>query len=437
MMATGLGSFVKGAFEGYQGVKDIQRKEALQKREDERFAMEQERFAAEKERAARELKQQQEADKYKQEAISILEEQKTGTGRFAEYADPNAVAARQQAAQSIEQKGAASYDRAEARRLGRTIDETQTASVTPEEDSIFKQGGEGLYKDQQTVDNLKYKMIGDVMKKSLINKGDFGAAMLVDRDINKMAEEGYDLQRKKAAAYVAAGAPPATVVASLKKVYGFIDDGKTIDETQSTYDPKTRSYTLAFVDQKTGAVEKRPVDQMSMLTTLKQLDPVKILEFNMNSDRRAEDLAREDARRKEDVKLKERELGIKEKEAGATLAFRGAQMAALQDQVKGADVKAKIEGIEKSFPLADKVFKPEDMLGKKPDEVATLQASVQRDTTARNVAVNLTSLNPKIDPRIIIGAAKSAAGGGSLTKKQEENTGRSYFTYGGVNIYLN
>lgn len=157
----------------------------------------------------------------------------------------------------------------------------------------------------------------------------------------------------------------------------------------------------------------------------------------MNSDRRKEDLAREDARRKEDVKLKERELGIKEKEAGATLAFRGAQMAALQDQVKGADVKAKIEGIEKSFPLADKVFKPEDMLGKKPDEVAALQASVQKDTTARNVAVNLTSLNPKIDPRIIIGAAKSAAAGGQLAKKQDEKTGRSYVTYGGVNLYLN
>ena len=47
-MASGLGSFVSGAFEGYQNVKEMQRREALQTREEDRFAMEQERYAAEK-----------------------------------------------------------------------------------------------------------------------------------------------------------------------------------------------------------------------------------------------------------------------------------------------------------------------------------------------------------------------------------------------------
>lgn len=433
-MATGLGALIGGAAEGYQAVKELQRKEALQKRDDERFAMEQERFAMEKTRAERELEQQRLADEAKKEALQVMEDAKLGRGAFAKLADPTKVQAVQQATQSVEQKGAMSYDRAEARRLGRPIDETQTASVTPEEQNLFKSGGEGLYADQRAADNLKYVLIGEAMKKSLIAKGDFGQAMLVDRDITKMQEEGYELQRKKAAALVMAGAPPEQVVPALQKVYQFVDDGKSIDPKRTTYDAKTNTYNIAVVDQKTGAVETRPMNQQSMLSALNQLNPAQVLELNIGSARRAEDLATAAANRKEDVRLKEKELGIKEKEAGATLAFRQAQMTALSDQVKGADAKAKAETIDKSFPYADKMFKPEDLLGKSDAEKQRLQGMVEADTRSRNYAVGLASLNPKIDPRIIIGAAKSASTTYPDIKK--DKSGRSYFSYGGTSIFI-
>jgi hypothetical protein len=433
-MATGLGALIGGAAEGYQAVKELQRKEALQKRDDERFAMEQERFAMEKTRAERELEQQRLADEAKKEALQVMEDAKLGRGAFAKLADPTKVQAVQQTTQSVEQKGAMSYDRAEARRLGRPIDETQTASVTPEEQNLFKSGGEGLYADQRAADNLKYQLIGEAMKKSLIAKGDFGQAMLVDRDITKMQEEGYELQRKKAAALVMAGAPPEQVVPALQKVYQFVDDGKSIDPKRTTYDAKTNTYNIAVVDQKTGAVETRPMNQQSMLSALNQLNPAQVLELNIGSARRAEDLATAAANRKEDVRLKEKELGIKEKEAGATLAFRQAQMTALSDQVKGADAKAKAETIDKSFPYADKMFKPEDLLGKSDAEKQRLQGMVEADTRSRNYAVGLASLNPKIDPRIIIGAAKSASTTYPDIKK--DKSGRSYFSYGGTSIFI-
>lgn len=433
-MASGIGAAISGALEGYQSVKEMQRREALQKREDERFAMEQERFAMERDRAKREEEQRKLEDEARNEALSVLNDAKNGTGRFSELADPAALQARQQAAQSVEQKAAASYDRAEARRLGRPIDETQTASVTPQEQNIFKQGGEGLYKDQRAADNLKYQLVGDAMKKSLIAKGDFGRAMMVDRDIEKMKEEGYELQRKKAAALVMAGSSPAEVIPALQKVYGFVDDGKTIDAAKSTYDAKTGTYSLAVVDQKTGAVETRSLGQQAMLSTLNQLDPVKVLELNISSQRRAEDLAREEARRKEDIRLKERELDIKATEAAATKAFRTAQMSALQDQVKGADAKAKAETIDKSFPYADKIFKPEELLGKSDAEKQQLQSMVAAETRSRNYAVGLVSLNPKIDPRIIIGAAKAATT--TYPNILKDKSGRSYFSYGGTQIFL-
>jgi len=433
-MATGLGSFVEGAVKGYSTVKEMERREALQKRDDERFAMEQERYAMEKQRAEREMEQQRVADEAKKEALTVLEDAKFGRGAFAKLADPAKVQAVQQATQSVQQKSDMSYDRAEARRLGRPIDETQTASVTPQEESIFKQGGEGLYADQRAADNLKYQLIGEAMKKSLISKGEFGQAMLVDRDIKKMEEEGYELQRKKTAALVMAGASPDQVVPALKKVYGFIDDGKTIDPKRTTFDAKTNTYNIAVVDDKTGEVSMRPMNQQSMLSALNQLNPAQVLELNIGSQRRAEDLAIAETRRAEDLKLRGRELDIKDKEANATLAFRGAQMTALQDQVKGADAKAKAETIDKSFPYADKMFKPEDLLGKTDAEKQQLQSMVAADTRSRNYAVGLASLNPKIDPRIIIGAAKAAST--TYPDVLKEKSGRSYFSYGGSKIYL-
>ena len=435
MMATGLGAFVKGAVEGYKTSKEMTRVDELQKREEQRFAMEQERFGVEQARAKREEEANKIADAAKQEALQVMEDQKFGRGAFAKLADPAKVQAVQQATQSVEQKGAMSYDRAEARRLGRTgLDETQTASVTPEEQNLFKSGGEGLYADQMQADGLKYQLIGDAMKKSLIAKGDFGQAMLVDRDIKKMTEEGYEFQRKKAAALVMAGADPQQVVNSLQKVYGFVDDGKSIDPAKSSYDAKTGTYNLSVVDQKTGKVETRPLNQQSMLAALNQLDPVKVLELNIGSQRRAEDLALAAANRKEDIKLKNRELDIKATEAGATRDLRAAQKAALQDQIKGADTRAKVESLVKSFPNADRALKIEEQALPEGD-LKSLKTSIERDTIGRNVAVNLTSLNPKLDPQIVIGAAKSAAAGNLPARKTDPKTGRSYFDYGGVQIF--
>lgn len=433
-MATGLASFAEGALKGYAMVKGIKRQEALDKRDEERDERDRQRFALEQTRAAREEEANKIADAAKQEALQVMEDQKFGRGAFAKLADPAKVQAVQQATQSVEQKGDRSYDQAEMQRLGvRPSPEGQTNSVTPQEENLFKSGGEGLYTDQMQADNLKYDLIGQSMKKSLIAKGDFGAAMLVDRDIKKMKEEGYDFQRKKAAALVAAGAPPAQLVSALKKVYQFVDDGKDIDAERTTQDPKTGTYNLAVVDRKTGTVEMRPMDQKSMYASLNLIDPVKLLEMNIGSQRRAEDLATAAANRKEDVALQKEKIGVERIGALATRDLRAAQKAALKDQVKGSDVKARIESLEKAFPLAGKIPKMDELVG---EDAAGLKASIQKETFGRDYAYGLSSINPGVDPRIIIGAAKSFAEGGQLVKKTDAETGRKYFLYGGTKLYL-
>ena len=419
-MATGLGAFVKGATEGFKTSRDMARTEALQQREDERFAMEKERYAVEKAKAERQAEQDRLADEAKQEALQVMEDQKYGRGAFAKLADPTKAQAVQQATQSVEQKGAMSYDRAEARRLGRPLDETQTASVTPQEQNLFKSGGEGLYADQMQADNLKYQLIGESMKKSLVAKGDFGAAMLVDRDIKKMQEEGYDFKRKQAAALVAAGAPPEQVINALDKVYDFIDDGKYIDKKNSTYDPKTRTYALSIVDKKTGTTESRSMDQMSFLTALKQLDPVKVFEVNMGSDRRKEDIAREDARFKTTTGLESRKIDVMAAEASAKMKRYEALTSLEAQAAKGADQKAKVEAMQKLFPMPD--LSPEKTLGKTDAEKQAMANEATKNADLFEKTSQLVGLNPKVDVQTLANASRLIASGQLQAFKDDNGT---------------
>ena len=409
-MAIGLASFAEGALKGYATVKGIKRQEALDKRDEERDERERQRFALEQTRAQREEAQAKSAEEAKQEAIQVMEDQKFGRGAFAKFADPAKVQAVQQATQSVEQKGSRSYDQAEMQRLGvRPSPEAQSNSVTPQEENLFKSGGEGLYADQQAADNLKYELIGAAMKKSLINKGDFGAAMVVDRDIKKMKEEGYDFQRKKAAALVVAGAPPEQVINALDKVYEFVDDGKYLDKKNTTYDPKTRAYTLSVVDRKTGAVESRPMDQVAMLTALKLIDPVKVVEMNIAAKDKEEQIKREDDRFKVTTGLEERKIGIMQTEANAKMQRYASLTKLERDAAKGADQKAKVEAMIKLFPVPD--MAPEKMLGKTPEEKELMRLEGVRNADLFEKTSQLVGLNPRVDLQTLANASRLITSG--------------------------
>ena len=432
-MATGLGAFVKGAVEGYKTSKDMSRMDELRERENQRFAMETERYDREKTAAARQEQKEKDIESARQEALQAEKDADAGAGDFAGLADPNAVASRQQAMQSVEQKATASYDRAENQRFGiRPSAEAQTASVTPAETDILKKGGVGLYKNQKAADDLLVDKQLGAYRKILIARGEIDKAVGLDELAQEMKEKGVARLQKNAAAFVMADADPDIVANAVSKVYTLAKDGKEVDPTKSTRDPKTGAYSFAIVDQATGAVEKKVMSKEQLLTGLAQFTPAKLYEFKIAREDRAEDKATAAANRKEDVQLQREKIGVERIGALATADLRAAQKSALADQVKGADVRAKVESITKSFPNADRVLKLEESVG--PDVEAT-KLSIQNDTVGRNIAVNLASLNPKTDPQILIGAAKAAASGKLPAKKSDPKTGRSYFDYGGVQIF--
>jgi hypothetical protein len=206
-----------------------------------------------------------------------------------------------------------------------------------------------------------------------------------------------------------AGAPPDQVVKSLQKVYGFIDDGKSIDPTKTTYDAKTSTYSLSIVDQKTGKEEMRSMNQQSMLTALNQLDPVKVLELNIGSERRKEDLDREDKRFKVTTGLEERKLGIMGREADAKISRYASLSKMERDAAKGADQKAKVEAMIKLFPVPD--MSPEKMLGKTPEEKELMKLEGVRNADLFEKTSQLVGLNPRVDLQTLANASRLITSG--------------------------
>lgn len=418
-MASGLGSFVSGAFEGYQAVQENKRKKALQEREDQRFEMEKERYAREKSEADRREKRESDIEAARQEALQAEKDADTGMGDFANYADPNAVAARQQAAQSVEQKAVTSYDRAEARRLGRPIDETQTASVTPAETDILKKGGVGLYKNQKAADDLLVDKQMAAYRKMLVARGELDKVVGLEELAQEMKDKGIARLQKNAAAFVMADADPAIVANAVSKVYGFVKDGKEVDPAKSTYDAKTGAYSFAVVDQATGAVEQKVMNKEQLLTGLQQFTPAKLYEFKIGRQDREEDLARKKEERKEDVALAQRGLDIKAMDAASQKAYRNAQLARYDEAAKGAEQKARVDTIAKLFPEIDLDISKIGTLPQAQQDALKTKAATNADLFDKTA--QLSGLNPKADVRTLANAARMIRDG--TLKAYRDNRG--------------
>jgi hypothetical protein len=420
MMATGLGSFVKGAFEGYENVKEIQRKEALAAREEERFAMEKERYDRERSEAARREQREKDIEAARQEAMQAEKDADTGMGDFANYADPNAVAARQQAQQSVDQKATASYDAVEMQRYGiRPPKEAQTASVTPAETDILKKGGVGLYKNQKAADDLLVDKQMAAYRKMLVARGEIDKVVGLEELAQEMKDKGIARLQKQAAAFVMADAPPDLVASAVSKVYGFVKDGKEVDPAKSTYDAKTGTYNFAVVDQATGNVEQRAMNKQQLLTGLQQFTPAKLYEFEVGRRDREEDLTRKATERKEDLELARRGLDIKATEARGTADLRAAQKAALQDQVKGAEQKARVDTISKLFPEIDLDIAKIGTLPKAEQDALRAKAVTNADLFDKTT--QLSGLNPRADVRTLANAARMIRDG--TLKAYRDNRG--------------
>lgn len=420
-MATGLGSFVEGAVKGYSTVQEMSRREALQKRDDERFAMEQERYARERASAERLEQKERDIEEARQEALQAQKDADSGAGDFAGLADPNAVAARQQALQSVEEKGARSYDQKEMQRFGvRPPAEAQTASVTPAETNILKKGGVGLYKNQKAADDLLVDKQLGAYRKILIARGDIDKAVGLSELAQEMKDKGVARLQKQAAAFVMADADPAVVASAVAKVYGFAKDGKEIDPAKSTKDAKTGAYNFAIVDQATGTVEQKVMSKEQLLTVLDQFAPAKLFEFKLAREDRAKDIEREDKKFTATQTMEQKKLDVSMAVANAQIARYRSLTDTEKTAAKGSEQKAKVEAMIKMFPVPDLSMEKIGMLSKEEQEQKKQEAVRNIDLFEKTS--QLSGLNPKVDIQTLANAARLVANGTLQAFKDKDGT---------------
>lgn len=420
-MATGLGAFVKGAVEGYKTSKEMSRMDELQEREKKRFAMETERYDREKASAARQEQKEKDIEAARQEALQAEKDADAGAGDFAGLADPNAVASRQQAMQSVDQKATASYDTAETQRFGiRPSAEAQTASVTPAETDILKKGGVGLYKNQKAADDLLVDKQLGAYRKILIARGEIDKVVGLAELAQEMKDKGVARLQKNAAAFVMADADPDIVANAVSKVYKLAKDGKEVDPTKSTRDPKTGAYSFAIVDQATGAVEQKVMSKEQLLTGLAQFTPAKLYEFKIQREDRAEDKRREDKKFDITTGFEERKLDIMGREADAKISRYFSLSKMELAAAKGADQKAKVEAMIKLFPVPD--MAPEKMLGKTDEEKEQMKLEGVRNADLFEKTSQLVGLNPRVDLQTLANASRLIASGQLQAFKDNKGT---------------
>lgn len=397
-LGLGFGAFVQGASEGY----DKGRQRAIQ---DERMEWER---ADQKEKADMRIAKEDLA-----KSISTINTD-SAYGKLPGAPD-NALPQQEAPAQTA----IANPDQA-------------AAPAAPKEDRLanpYTQNGEGLYKNQQLADDAKYKATRDAFANYFAKTGQAEKILTLDKAVNEMREAAYDPVRKHALAAVSSGQPGAMDMVnrfSQAAGLGFKYEGGEYDSKNHTWN----NVKVTGADGKT-AVENIPVATFGQVLGGLTFDKALELRFNR------EDTARKFSIDEKNADSQRISANASATKAGAEARYADARVGAINSDVKGADAKARVEAVNRFFPNADKVLKLDETVNLSEKEVAAKKAQIEADGIGRDIAGNLVSLNPKVDPRVVAGFARSAAMGNRPEKQIDKESGRTYITHGGVKLFTN
>lgn len=293
----------------------------------------------------------------------------------------------------------------------------------------YMQNGEGLYKNQKLADDAKYKATRDAYANYFTRIGQPEKVLTLDKAVNEMREAAYDPVRKHALAAVSSGQPGAMdMVNKFSQAAGL---GFTYEGGQ--YDSKNHAWTGVKVTGSDGksSVETIPVATFGQVMGALTFDKALELRFNR------EDTARKFAIEDKNAESQRISANAASTKAGAESRYADARVTALGNDAKGADAKARVEAVNKFFPNADRILKMEETVNLTKDQVAAKNRDFEVDTKGRQIAGHFISLNPKVDPRVVAGFARSAASGNLPEVYTDKETGREYITYGGVKLFKN
>lgn len=408
-----VGEAIRGIKRGFEeagaatrAMQEDERRQAIAKREDERFKME-------KDRADREAQKQKRADAIRERFMQIENDRKTGSGIFADIATPQAAepAAPAPTRSALPVPGAAPAEAAPAPEKPK---DPIAQTLDPRPDS--------LYQDKNAMWDRYYNAVGSVLREQYANEGDYARAAMVDTEIKKLRESNYDVVRKAALASVVSGVDGPAAEPALIKAYATLGDGRSIKPGSVKYDPKTAKYSMVVVD---GDKESpQTYSQMGLAALLQQADPLKVLEFNINR-----------ADKDREYALDVRRTNATEVSARAALRKADADSKAADATLKGADQKARLDALNSFFPNAEKSLTLEDRATMGPEKAAAFEQTQQRERTLRGDAERLLALNPNSNVVTVVQIVRDANARGGF-KVSGSDDGRPFTMIGGQKFYL-
>lgn len=422
-LAAGIGAGLQGYVKGVQIRSDLEdaeqrRKLALEQsqREGERLGFERQRAEQDKVRFAEEQRRIDAQKKFSDEIAALNDDAKNGRNGFEKFGFV------QQPAGAIQAPGA-----------------------PQKSDNPFIATGDGLYRNQRGVDELLAQRRAEAAERlySVVSPDKMGTAR---EEAFKLLDQNVERKFKTALAAASIGLPGS--MNGLAKVYEYYNDGKAIDPGSGEWDDATKTWKNVVVFNKDKPDERTTRDfSQSMLLGLAKQDPASLILFNTDQAWKEKEMAlkgRAVAADEKRADAAQTSAGADVTRAGAAQTSAGAEVikanaakdrvglerTKLESDAAGTQQKAKVEAVGRMFPLAGKEFKTEDLMGRSPEEKKALMQKKDNDERMYNKTIDLSSLNPNVDVRVLASVARAG-------KVQAEKEGdRVYTMVGNKKIYL-
>lgn len=444
----GLAGIAKGVKEGFQNAGIAARQMEEDTRKEESAAREKERFGWEKSRAADEEAARTAKKDLADNLARLSELYSSGGGIFSEGQGAQAPVANPMAEQpqprmglSVPQSAAPAEGQPAPAALP-TATGLQTPAAQAPKTNPFMTGGENKYQDSKAAQDKYYAAKSRLLQQYFERIGEHEKALAVPKAMADARNFEFEEKTGAALAGMAAGLPNAP--AALSRVYDLLSDGKKLDPTSGTFDPKTGAWTGLKVTDANGKTTEMSLTQAQILGMAKQKDAAALVKFNLERSDKAFDQSIAERKAKAD----ERGAAAQEKSAEAAMirAKTGADendilRRSRVDQIRVNAVNDMVQNTLKAPAKLDDMTVLSAKSGDKEAKAKVAQYEAQMQAyegrqgevqKLRDRATTLLSLNPKLTASEAVAISKDGAG----LKLQRDDNG-DYVTYGGKKVYVN
>jgi hypothetical protein len=264
--------------------------------------------------------------------------------------------------------------------------------------NIFKNNGEGLYKNQKQANDAYWGRLRDITANYYEKTGQVEKLQTVDKSINEWRTSSYDELRKATAAAISTGDAGALGMAS--KLAALSGLGIQLDPSTGKYDAQAQTWKGVKVIGSDGKENVQDLSAVSLMSTIGYLSPEKLVEYTVG---------RQDKTREFDIK--ERSAKADETRANASVVqakeysrMRGIAQENQQDYRQGEAERKRSQQF--TTELESELFR-----GKNPE----MLDDTQRETITRtgSLARNLYGIpgNEKANAATLAGVARGLGTG--------------------------